>query len=265
MRPVTRRRLCWALLVGVGLTVLTVVILAFVDATAMEDVKRCAPSIWQSQWPKYIGCAAAAHEGLAGGLVGAAGALFAAWLAFDAIQQQLGEERQRVHEERQRQDRLQAEELERRERAHAEAKEAAVVCIAPTIHAAAMALMSVERARQVTVEAAAAPTDRLVALGVTHVQSELSSFTVQESLRDLALDDRLLYLSIIGTLSVLVNISINPSPFLDRTQRLEGQRRALMNVHTYLRAFDAELAEVYARDSGTRPGPAPLASMGQAT
>jgi hypothetical protein len=112
MRPVTRRRLCWALLVGVGLTVLTVVILAFVDATAMEDAKRCAPSIWQSQWPKYIGCAAAAHEGLAGGLVGAAGALFAAWLAFDAIQEQFGQERERVRDEHRRQDRMQSEECE---------------------------------------------------------------------------------------------------------------------------------------------------------
>ena len=65
----------------------------------MEDAKRWAPSIWQSRWPKYIGCAAAAHEGLAGGLVGAAGALFAAWLAFDAIQEQLGQERERVRDE----------------------------------------------------------------------------------------------------------------------------------------------------------------------
>jgi hypothetical protein len=35
----------------------------------------------KSQWPKYFGCAMAAHEGLAGGLIGAAGALFAAWLS----------------------------------------------------------------------------------------------------------------------------------------------------------------------------------------
>ena len=193
------------------------------------------------------------HEGLAGGLVGAAGALFAAWLAFDAIQQQLGEENDRVREERQRQDQMQAEERERRARIQAEAKEAAVVCIAPTIHAGAMALMSVERARQVAGEAAVG-TDRLVALGVTHVQSELSSFTVRESLHDLGLDDRLLYLSIIGTLSVFVNISTNPSPALSRAQRLDGQRHALMNLHTYLRGFDAELSEAYARDSGTQPG-----------
>jgi hypothetical protein len=92
MRPVTRRRLCWALVVGLGLIALCVGILGFDDATAIaEHGKQCAPSIWQSQWPRYIGCAAAAHEGLAGGLVGAAGALFAAWLAFDAIQEQIGQ------------------------------------------------------------------------------------------------------------------------------------------------------------------------------
>jgi hypothetical protein len=101
MRPVTRRRLCWALLVGPGLTAPCIGILSFVDASALvEDAKRCAPSIRQSQWPKYIGCAAAVHEGLAGGFVGAAGALFAAWLAFDAIQQQLGKEHDRFREER---------------------------------------------------------------------------------------------------------------------------------------------------------------------
>ena len=85
----------------------------------MEDAKRWAPSIWQSQWPKYIGCAAAAHEGLAGGLVGAAGALFAAWLAFDAIQEQLGQERERVRDEHHRQDRMQSKEREGRARMRA--------------------------------------------------------------------------------------------------------------------------------------------------
>jgi hypothetical protein len=252
MRPATRRRLCRALVVGLGLTALTIGILTFVDATAL-DAKRCAPSIWQSQWPKYIGCAAAAHEGLAGGLVGVAGALFAAWLAFDVIQQQLAEERDRFRDERQRQDQMRAEEREQHARIQAEAKAAAVVCIAPTIHAAPGALLSVEAARKVTVEKAAGPTDKMVALGATHVGTELSSFAARESLRDLALDDRLLYLSIIGTLNVFVNISTNPSPALSRTQRLEGQRHALMNLHTYLQAFDAELSRVYARDSGTQP------------
>jgi small neutral amino acid transporter SnatA (MarC family) len=82
--------------------------------------------------------------------IGAAGALFAAWLAFDAIQEQLSEER------------------ERRNREQAEAKEAAVVCIAPTIHAASSALLVIDRALQAT-KAVEAETDALVALAATHV------------------------------------------------------------------------------------------------
>jgi len=43
----------------------------------------------------------AAHEGLAAGLIGAAGALFAGWLAFDAVQEQIAQERDReAHMER---------------------------------------------------------------------------------------------------------------------------------------------------------------------
>lgn len=44
---------------------------------------------------QWAGCAMAAHEGLAAGLIGAAGALFAAWLAFDAVQEQIAQERDR--------------------------------------------------------------------------------------------------------------------------------------------------------------------------
>jgi hypothetical protein len=254
MRPVIRRRLCWALVVGLGLAALCVIILTFVDATALVgDAKRCPVGSSPWQWLRYVGCAAAAHEGLAGGLVGAAGVLFAAWLAFDAIQEQIGQERERARVDYQREDQRQAEERAQRARVQAEAKEAAVVCIAPTIHAAAGALMSVEAARKVTVTTAIGPTDKMVALGATHVGTELSSFTVRESLRDLVLDDRLLYLSIIGTFNVFVNISTNPSPVLSRAQRLDAQRHALMNLHTYLRNFDAELASVWARDSPTQP------------
>jgi hypothetical protein len=60
------RRIVWAIIIGVVLIILAVGILVFVDATAIPDeAKRCAPSVWQSQWPRYLGCAMAAHEGLA--------------------------------------------------------------------------------------------------------------------------------------------------------------------------------------------------------
>jgi hypothetical protein len=62
---------------------------------------------WQAGYGALALSSTRPREGLAGGLVGAAGALFDAWLAFDAIQQQLGEENDRVREERQRQDQMQ--------------------------------------------------------------------------------------------------------------------------------------------------------------
>jgi hypothetical protein len=40
-------------------------------------------------FPRWLGCALANHETLAGGLIGAAGALFAAWLAWQAVMRQI--------------------------------------------------------------------------------------------------------------------------------------------------------------------------------
>jgi hypothetical protein len=233
MSTAVKRRIAWAIIIGLGLILLAVGILMFAEATAIPDeAKRCAPSIWQSQWPRYLGCAMAAHEGLAGGLIGAAGALFAAWLAFDAIQQQiLGE-------------------AERGKIEQAEAKLAAVVCITPTVHAAAGALFSINQAIA-SKGNDAQQVDALVMLAASHLAVEIDRFVVQESLRGLGLDDRLVYLTIIGTLNVFVNISERPSPMLGRLQRFEAQRDALMKLHTYLTAFDPDLAQVFARDSET--------------
>jgi hypothetical protein len=41
------------------------------------------------QFPKIVGCAIASYEGLAGGLIAVAGAIFAAWLAWVAVQAQI--------------------------------------------------------------------------------------------------------------------------------------------------------------------------------
>jgi hypothetical protein len=70
------RRITLAVLIPLFLIVAVMFVLGFADATAsLEDAKRCAPTIWQLQWPKYTGCTMAAHENLAGGLIAAAGAL----------------------------------------------------------------------------------------------------------------------------------------------------------------------------------------------
>jgi hypothetical protein len=51
--------------------------------------KKCFSSFAQAQWPKWIGCAMAKHENLAGGLFGFGGALYAAWVAAQGIFRQM--------------------------------------------------------------------------------------------------------------------------------------------------------------------------------
>jgi hypothetical protein len=157
--------------------------------------------------------------------------------------QQIGEEK--VAREQQK-----VEQEERRALHQAEAKETAVICITPAIHAAAAVLSMINLALLVSGNDTS-HSDRLVATEVMHVQSSLDSFMVRESFRDLGLDDRLIFLAIIGTLNTFVSISSQPSPAMTRRGRLDTQQHALMNLHTYLRAFDDELAAVFAHDSGT--------------
>ena len=234
------RRLRWALAIGIVLITIVVGTLSFTHSYAITDEgKRCAPSFGKSKWPMWFGCVMAAQEGLAAGLIGGAGALFAAWLAYDAIQEQLSEER------------------ERRLRRQAEAKETAVGCIAQPIYAAATALFAIDNALRSSGRPNEANSDELVDLGVTYVQTTLDTFTVREIFRDLGHDDRQIYLVIVSTLSTFVSTSTHRSPVLNRAGRLQAQRRTLMNIHTFLRAFDAELAEVYARDSQTTPPATP--------
>ena len=66
----------------------TIALLAF--TTAWTPTPRCFTDIAHSQFPKWLGCAIATHETLAGSLIAAGGALFAAWLAFVGLQDQIG-------------------------------------------------------------------------------------------------------------------------------------------------------------------------------
>ena len=133
-----------------------------------------------------------------------------------------------------------------------------MVHLTPLVHAAAGCLLSVNKAIKGSPEA-----DKLVALATSHLNAEMSRFVVPESLRGLGLDDRLVYLTIVGTLNVFVNISERPSPVQTRLQRLATQRDALMKLHTYLQSFDPGLARVFARDSETSPADAIEASVAE--
>jgi hypothetical protein len=72
------------LAVGMATTVIGLTLIAEFRAPHPE----CS---WQ--FPKIIACALAAHENLAGGLIGASGTIFAGWLAWSAIQEQIALER----------------------------------------------------------------------------------------------------------------------------------------------------------------------------
>jgi hypothetical protein len=91
--------IAFALMAGV------IALLGFVHANSIIQT-RCFPSFTSAQWPKWIGCAMAAHENLAGGLIGLAGAIFAAWLAFSGAQDQLAQLNRTTREA----DRLRAQE-----------------------------------------------------------------------------------------------------------------------------------------------------------
>jgi hypothetical protein len=77
---------------GAALFVLIIVVslavLAAADAWMIikGDTQRCG---WPPQIPKWLGCVLANHESLSGSLITAGGALFAAWVAWHAIKDQI--------------------------------------------------------------------------------------------------------------------------------------------------------------------------------
>ena len=64
-------------------------------------------------FPVWFGCVLNAHEDLAGGVIGAAVTLAAAWVAWIAVQQQINADRERTTEDRREAERLLCEELTR--------------------------------------------------------------------------------------------------------------------------------------------------------
>jgi hypothetical protein len=230
---VSGRRIAWGITVAGILIAIVVALLLFADSNAITDQATSCASYFKdrSQSFAWFGCTMVAHEGLAGGLIGGAGALFAAWLAFTAVQEQLAEERQHIRQQQ------------------VDAKWAALVSITQPIHAAAAALSEIDTAIHAETPQTQASADRLVELAVEHVKSATDTLAMRES--DLAVNDRLMYLLIVNRLRTFLNISVHPSPILNRVERLQNQRRALMELHQYLWPFDQQLAQVFARDSGT--------------
>jgi hypothetical protein len=86
-----RRRWIAGCLFGAALLAAVIGVLAFATIwTPSELGQRCLEDVAHSQFPKWLGCAIAIHEGLAAGLIATAGVIFAAWLAFMGLQDQIG-------------------------------------------------------------------------------------------------------------------------------------------------------------------------------
>jgi hypothetical protein len=100
------RRILKGLTVAAGLAAIIIGVLAFAHAWAPEasgefKTARCFVDIASSQFPKWLGCAMAAHQNLAGGLIGGGGALLAAWIAASIIGEQINDDRRRERQARQ--------------------------------------------------------------------------------------------------------------------------------------------------------------------
>jgi hypothetical protein len=236
------RRLPIFLLAGIavfiGLATIIILVLAFAHAWAPEVApdlsKRCFESFKGAQWPKWIGCAMAAHENLAGGLIGAAGALFAAWLAYSVFQQQL------------------AHEKDDRARLQAEAKLAAVMAMTQPVHAAGSTLDVIRKAlaeEGLGLLGRAGHFDN-IKFGMGQLRLALDHYSLKEVAKDLSGEDRAIFLMIVSQLGTIVNIAAQVSPKGDPAFHLRQQQRALEGVHKYLSVFDADLASVFTRDGG---------------
>jgi hypothetical protein len=227
-----QRHLITGVIIVIALVTVVVSALGFAHAWFLpkeEDAPRCFETFATSQFPKWLGCAMAAHENLAGGLIGAAGALFAAWVAFTTVQRQMDEEKAQ------------------RENSYVEAKLAAVTAITQPIHAAASTFWFVRRILASQPPPINADDWQSVSRGIGHVDVALNSFVLREVARDLRVDDRVLFIALISALTTLVNLSKGPK--ISPPDQLRSQQRALESLGRYLPKFDADLASVFERDS----------------
>jgi hypothetical protein len=176
--------------------------------------KRCFENFGTAQWPKWIGCAMAAHESLAAGLIGAGGALLAAWLAYSAVQQQF------AHQEAE------------RARLRAEAKEAAVTALTQTVHAAGSTFGVIREAlkRQQSPLMTNSFFGR-IEFGMDQLRMALDHWSLKEVAKDLSHDDRVPFLMVVWTLESIVNIDSQKER---DAFHLAEQEKALARVHNYL-------------------------------
>jgi hypothetical protein len=191
--------------------------------------------------------------GFAGNVVAGAMTLIAAVLAWFAVQRQIkaqekaeGRATERLAEDR----RVEQD----------NAKYAAKIVLTQTIHAAAAVMNVMEQFIEASVEPfVLSPSGDPVPRKIDAIRPKLdkvmlqlkatmSHFAVAEAWKDLGIEDKGNYLVVTSTLHTVANIYDNPPPicFLDLVRNQHG---TMCQFAKYLRAFDAELAGIYERDS----------------
>jgi hypothetical protein len=183
--------------------------------------------------------------GFAGSVVGAGVALIAAIIAWFAVQQQI--EAQRLESEQKR-----IEEAKKTERQQAEAKFAARIVLTQIVHAAAAAFNVADKLLEAidrsALRAEIAHRTQTYAQVMRSLRITMDHFAVAQAWQGLGIEDKTNYLIVTATLHTVMTMHDNPPP-VDDTVSIRNQHEALSKLAIYLRAFDDELADVFARDS----------------
>jgi hypothetical protein len=182
--------------------------------------------------------------GFAGGAVGGAMTLIAAVMAWFAVQRQIDEQKR-----------------DRRTREQ-EAKTAANLILAQTLHAAAALASANKRVLDginitrpggmMAMEYDADIQNRFEDLNRRFPQLEMAMAfpPIMEVWKDLNVVYKGTFLMIIATLHTILNIHKNPGPQFDRMRAVRFRHTEFMRIQTYVSVFDAELSSAFHRDCG---------------
>jgi len=193
---------------GLGIILLATALFALAGLAALPD------GSWFLRWQAVIGA-----------LLGAAGAIFAGWLAYAAV----------LHRRERDAQKLASQETV--------AKAAAVLAITEPVHAAAAALALLRKA---DASSGDPPGKQELADAISRLASTLCGLKPAD---DLNPNDRALYLMIITHLTSVANVATNPSGATSPELRLQHLVRALENAHRYIAMFDAPLGGQFAERS----------------
>jgi hypothetical protein len=184
--------------------------------------------------------------GFLGSIVGACVTLIAATIAWFAVQKQIIAAQQ-IEAQRA------ASEEARTNAKYAEAKVVARVAITQCVHAATGMLFAVRNAIVAVSVGDQTRWDLATNRANNQLEETLAHFVVRDIASELEIIDRLNYLMIVSRLSTIVNIYKHPPGILSRAKLLPQLQRDLEGLHTYLKNFDTELADVFEQDGIRRP------------